>query len=264
MNANNIDNNGLHRFWVDLHIHTVLSPCSELDMGAPEIVARCREEGISVVAATDHNHIGNAPALRRAANEANEAGEIEAPIVLSGMEVQSMEDIHVVLIFPDHGMATEFKEWLWLKMRPIPNNEDVFGYQLIIDHENNVVEQEPILLIQGAQYSVDEIAERGMACGALLIPAHLDRPAFSYESVLGQLPESFPCSAIELSPGVSHTDLLKWKERYPDRTIVRSSDAHKISSISRSRCTPMLLAEPSFEEIELALQNRMGRKILFP
>ena len=28
----------LKPFWVDLHIHTLLSPCGELEMGAPEIV----------------------------------------------------------------------------------------------------------------------------------------------------------------------------------------------------------------------------------
>ena len=251
----------LRRFWVDLHVHTVLSPCAELDMGAPEIVARCREEDISVMAVTDHNHAGNAPALRRVFGDSSEPN---VPVVLSGMEVQSMEDIHAVLVFSDHDKATAFQEWLWLKMPSIPNNEDIFGYQLLIDHENNVADQVPTLLIQGAQYSIDEIAERGMGAGALVIPAHLDRPAFSYEAVLGQLPENFPCSAIELSPAVSHSELLGWRERYPNRTIVRSSDAHKISALSRSRCTPMLLAEPSFDEVKLALQNRMGRKVLFP
>jgi PHP family Zn ribbon phosphoesterase len=253
---------GLLRFWVDLHVHTVLSPCAELDMGAPEIVARCREEQISVVAATDHNHAGNAPALRRAAEALPEG---EAPLlVLSGMEVQSMEDIHTVLIFACHEDAHKFQDWLWLGMRPILNDENTFGYQLVIDHENNVMAQVSTLLIQGVQYSVDEIARRAMEAGALVIPAHLDRPAFSYESVLGQLPSDFPCSAIELSPGVSHADLMAWKERYPNRTLVRSSDAHKISEVSRSRCTPMLLAKPSFDEIKLALQNREGRKVLFP
>ena len=260
MKDSNVYDSDLRRFWVDLHVHTVLSPCAELDMGAPEVVARCREEGISIVAATDHNHAGNAPAIQRAASEKGE----NSALVLSGMEVQSMEDIHLVLVFPCHDSAAEFQEWLWLKMPQISNDEEAFGYQLIIDHENNVVDQEPILLIQGAQYSIDEIAKHGMDSGALVIPAHLDRSAFSYEAVLGRLPEDFPCSAIELSPKVSHSDLLLWKERYPNRTIVRSSDAHRLSDISRSRCTSMLLAEPSFHEVELALQNSMGRKVLFP
>ena len=233
-------------------------------MGASEIVASCREEGISIVAVTDHNHVGNVQALRRASSVANEAGENSVPIVLFGIEVQSIEDIHVVLIFSGHDTAAAFQEWLWLKMPPILNNINVFGYQFVIDHENNIIDQVPILLTQAAQYSIDEIAKHGMDAGALVIPAHLDRTDFSYEAALGQLPESFPCSAIEISPVVSHADLLRWKKRYPDRVIIRSSDSHNVSNISRSRCTLMLLAEPSFDEIKLALQNSMGRKVLFP
>ena len=247
---------GLLRMWIDLHLHTVLSPCADLDMGAPEISERCRAEGVAVFAVTDHNHSGNAPALQRASGG--------KPVVLPGMEIQSMEDIHIVLIFPDCGQAETFQEWLWQRMPPIQNQEDVFGYQLVIDHENNVERQESILLVQGVQYSVDEIAARGMDSGAIVIPAHMDRPAFSYEAVLGRLPDDFPCSAIEVSPRVSHADLLQWRERYPSRPIIRSSDAHRLADISRSRCTPMLLAEPSFREIKLALSGSLGRKILFP
>ena len=39
----------LKPFWVDLHIHTLLSPCGELEMGAPEIVERAREAGLDVI-----------------------------------------------------------------------------------------------------------------------------------------------------------------------------------------------------------------------
>ena len=59
----------LRRFWVDLHLHTVLSPCADLGMGAPEVVSRYREEDIALFAVTDHNHAGNFPALRDAAGK---------------------------------------------------------------------------------------------------------------------------------------------------------------------------------------------------
>ncbi|MDR1048987.1 MAG: PHP domain-containing protein [Synergistaceae bacterium] len=248
----------LGRFWVDLHLHTVLSPCADLGMGAPEIAARCRDEGIDLIAVTDHNHIGNAAALRRASEE------IGGPVVLSGMEAQGMEDIHAVAVFPCHERAEEFQEWLWRRMPKVENRDNAFGFQLFIDHENNIVGEEPILLIQGAQYTVDEIAARGMESGALVIPAHLDRPGFSYEAVLGRLPDDFPCSAIEVSPLTPPDGLRNWRERYPARALVRSSDAHKLSDISRGRCTPMLLAEPSFEEVRLALRGEGGRKVLLP
>ncbi len=53
----------LKPFWVDLHIHTLLSPCGELEMGAPEIVERAREAGLDVIGIADHNTCENFPGI---------------------------------------------------------------------------------------------------------------------------------------------------------------------------------------------------------
>lgn len=243
----------LKTFWVDLHLHTVLSPCAELEMGAAEIVAKCRDENISLIAVTDHNHVANFSALRDAADG--------NPVVLPGLEVQSMEDIHTVAVFRDGETALQYKNWLWLKMPDIKNNEEIFGYQLIIDKDNDVIDQEETLLIQGASRSVDEIAGKALSMGGIVLMAHVDRPTFSYEAVLGRIPDSFECTGVELSCNVSHAEIAKWKERYPTRVLVRSSDSHRLERISRSHCTPMRLEKPSFDEIMLALQNKDGRYV---
>lgn len=248
----------LHPFWVDLHLHTVLSPCADLSMGALEIVERCNKEGVDMIAVTDHNHIGNYPALEAAARKKGK------PVVLPGVEVQSLEDIHLVLVFPSKEIAEDFQAWLWLRMPPIENKNSIFGFQLVIDSENNITEEIPQLLIQGVGYSVDEIANYGIQTGSLVIPAHLDRRSFSYEAVLGRLPDFFPCSALELSSNVNHAEIEYWKKRYPGRMLIRSSDAHNLHEISRSRCTPMLLETLSFSEIVKALQNKEGRRVCFP
>lgn len=52
-------------FHMDLHVHTVLSPCAELDMGAPDIVGKCIEERIDIIAITDHNAVENAMAVKK-------------------------------------------------------------------------------------------------------------------------------------------------------------------------------------------------------
>lgn len=246
----------LKTFWVDLHLHSVLSPCAELEMGASEIVQRCRSEGISLIAVTDHNHVANFKAIRDAA-EGN-------PVVLPGLEVQSMEDIHIVVLFKDNGAAVGYKNWLWEKMPTIKNKEEKFGYQLIIDKENNVIDQEEILLIQGIQRSIDEIAAEGKMRGAIVLPAHMDRPSFSYQAVLGPMPDNFPCDGIEISSNVSHKNFAEWRALYPNKTLIRSSDSHKLASISRSRCTPMKIKEPSFDEVKKAIRGEDGREAMSP
>ncbi|MCL1941821.1 MAG: PHP domain-containing protein [Synergistaceae bacterium] len=249
---------GISEYLADLHVHSVLSPCADVEMGASDIVEKCRSEGISIIAVTDHNHVANFRALRDAA-----VGPGNPLLVLPGMEAQSMEDIHVVVIFPDEDTAYKYKDWLWQKMPDIKNRENKFGYQLIIDKENNVLAQEDILLIQGAMMSVDEISSEALKMGCIVIMAHMDRPSFSYEAVLGPLPDEFQCSAIELSSQVKEGEIPEWAAKYPGRTFIRSSDAHKLDRISRSVCTRMKLGGLSFEEVRLALRRENGREVLF-
>ena len=246
----------LSPFRVDLHLHTVLSPCGELEMGAPEIVAACRKEGVALCAVTDHNAADNAPAVSAAA-EGN-------PVVIPGMEVQSAEDIHMVVLFPDMETARSFQDWLWLEMPPILNKPEVFGEQLIIDGENQILGEQEILLVQGAGYGADVIAAEALDRGCLVIPAHLNRPSFSYEAVLGPLPDDFPCTALELSSAVTREAFRDWRIRYPHRVFVRSSDAHRLRDISKDRCTVMMLESPSFSELALALKGQEGRSVLCP
>lgn len=246
----------LSPFRVDLHLHTVLSPCGELEMGAPEIVAACRKQGIALCAVTDHNAVDNATAVASAA-QGN-------PVVIPGMEVQSAEDIHLIVLFPDMETARSFQEWLWLEMPPIPNKPDIFGEQFIIDGENQILGEQKTLLVQGTGYDADVIAAEALERGCLVIPAHLNRPSFSYEAVLGPLPDDFPCSALELSSAVTGADFQEWRRRYPWRVFIRSTDAHRLQEISKDRCTVMMLESPSFSELALALKGQEGRSVLCP
>jgi predicted metal-dependent phosphoesterase TrpH len=246
----------LRPFWVDLHIHTVLSPCGELEMGAPEIAAKAKESGVDVIGIADHNTCENYPAVARAASG--------VPVVLPCIEAQSAEDIHVLCVFGNYADAMCCKEWLWERVRPIKNDPEHFGYQLVIDEHNNIIREEEILLVQGFGYEVDEIVAKTQRIGGLAILAHIDRPAFSYPAVLGPMPQDYPADAFELSCRLSYDEAALWRERYPARTFIRSSDSHELSRISRSNSTKMSLEEPSFEEIRMAFRGERGRRISWP
>ena len=45
----------MNRFRADLHVHTVLSPCAEVEMIPPLIVQAALEKQIDLIAITDHN-----------------------------------------------------------------------------------------------------------------------------------------------------------------------------------------------------------------
>ena len=42
-------------FRTDLHIHTVLSPCGDLEMSPARIVLLAKERGLDIIGITDHN-----------------------------------------------------------------------------------------------------------------------------------------------------------------------------------------------------------------
>ena len=51
----------------DFHIHTLLSPCAEIEMTPHHIVLRAAQYGVDAVAITDHNASANAAAAVKAA-----------------------------------------------------------------------------------------------------------------------------------------------------------------------------------------------------
>lgn len=246
----------LKPFWVDLHVHTALSPCGSLEMGAPEIVSAARKAGIDVIGIADHNTCDNFPAISEAADG--------NPVVLPCIETQSAEDIHVLCVFSDFKTAMDYKTWLWEKMPPIKNDIDYFGYQVVLDRCNNILKEEDILLIQGAGYEVDQIVSKVQAEGGLAILAHVDRPAFSYPVALGPIPADYQADAFELSCRIDSAHASGWREKYLGRTFIRSSDSHTLDTISRGNSTKMMLETPTFEEIKKAIKGEDGRRIYWP
>ncbi|MDR1915310.1 MAG: histidinol-phosphatase [Synergistaceae bacterium] len=246
----------LEYFWVDLHIHTVLSPCGELEMGARDIVERARKSRLDIIAISDHNTCENYPAVASIASG--------NPVVFPAIEAQSSEDIHVLSIFPDYDAAMLFKEWLWLKMPSTPNRPDVFGHQVVVDSNDDIVRMEDVLLLQGAGYDVDTIVRRSGEHGAITLLAHVDRPSFAYPAVLGPFPDDYPVDAFELSCRLNSDEAEEWRKKYPKRTFIRSSDSHTLDTMSRGNCAKMLLGAPTFEEIRLALRGEEGRRVSWP
>ncbi|MDR1020339.1 MAG: PHP domain-containing protein [Synergistaceae bacterium] len=249
----------MNPYWVDLHVHTALSPCGELEMGAPEIVDAARKAGIDIIAISDHNSADNFPAISERAEG--------CPVVLPGIEVQTAEDIHVLAVFPDYAHAAAFQEWLWkrwAKMPPTSNDPDIFGYQTVIDKDDGILRMEDVLLVQGVGYDVDTVVREIRASGGLAILAHIDRPSFSYPSVLGPFPADYPADASELSWRIDSAQAAEWRERYPQMTFIRSSDAHMLDALGRGHCTKMYLEAPTFGEIRLALSGEGGRRVSWP
>ena len=76
----------------DLHIHTVLSPCGDLDMSPKNIVLKAEELGIDIIGITDHNSTLQCSGVGREA-------EKKGIFMLMGAEITTKEELHCLVYF---------------------------------------------------------------------------------------------------------------------------------------------------------------------
>ena len=241
----------------DLHVHTVLSPCGGLDMGAPDIAARALQLGFGIVAITDHNTTGNVSAVQEAARGSG-------LLVVAGLEIQSSEDVHAVTLFETVEEAREFEAWLWVGFPGVLNRPEYFGPQILIDHENQILGEQPVLLVQGAGRGIDEIAREVRLRGGICFLSHVDRDYFSYPAILGPIPVDYPVDALELTCRIKPATMRDLRAKYPAFPLLRNSDAHCLEQLDRFCSTLFRVNEATFGELKLALQGKEGREVLSP
>ena len=237
----------------DLHIHTVLSACAEVEMIPPLIVEQARSIGLGLIAITDHNACHNAEAVVRAA-------EAVGLSVLPGMELQTREEVHVLCIFDTVGQCVEWQRQVFDLLPPLANREETFGAQYVVDVTGEWVRTEERLLATAADISLEQAVSQVHALGGLVIPAHVDRPSFSMLANLGFVPPDLEADALEVTPRFApEKGFAMWPSlaRWP---IVVDGDAHRLSEMQNR--TLFKIESPCVREISLALRGQEGRKVV--
>lgn len=217
------------KFAIDLHIHSVLSPCGDEDMTPNNIINMSIIKGLDVIAVTDHNSCKNLPAIMKVAKK-------QGIMVIPGMEVQTKEEVHIVCLFKELEHSMKFDEIVYNCLPNILNDEDVFGRQLIMDSEDRVIGREEKLLLSSCALSVDDVFIIARGLGGICIPAHVDRTAFSITTNLGFIPPSLKVKTVELSKKDSPENIMK---RFPflgKYNYIVSSDAHYLWDINEREC----------------------------
>jgi len=239
-------------FLADLHIHTCLSPCAELEMLPELIVERAQEQGHHIIAVTDHNSAENAASVVNAARGTGIT-------VLPGMEVQTREEVHVVTLFDTLEQVASWQEQVYASLPPMKNDEATFGEQLVLDPDGEPAGYLDRLLLASTSFSVEEVVRRVSDLDGLCIPAHVDRTAYSIISNLGFIPPELDVVGVEISHNIGP---IEARERFPQLTrysLVASSDAHRLQDMVRR--TTLKMASATVAEISLALAGEEGRGV---
>lgn len=239
----------MRRIPYDLHIHSCLSPCGDGEMTPNSIAGMAKLNGILLLALTDHNTTGNC----RAFYEACRRYEI---VPIAGAELTTAEDIHLVSLFPSLEAAADFDSDLGAHRILYPNSAEIFGEQLYVDENDEILGSEPNLLTNALTLSLEETAAFARRYGAIVYPAHIDRESNGAVSVLGDFPRDAGFTCFELHNGALADEYVA---RYGLGTLSRvtSSDAHVLWDISEGENTLVLDGE-SEDEIRAALFAYLG------
>ena len=243
----------LREYSTDLHIHTCLSPCADLDLSPREIVERAKKEHLDIIAITDHNTAQNVRVVMV-------LGEQQGLKVIPGMEVQTREEIHLLTLFPDWPSAAAWDEEVYRHLPPMPNNPEIFGDQPVVDEEGNIVRFEERMLLNSLDLSLEEVKLRVEEHGGLMIPSHFNKGSFSLISQLGLIPEELELEALEISRPNRDQDQTRIAAAVLSIPTIISSDAHRLQDIG-SAYTRFLLAEATLGELRMAFRNQQGRRI---
>jgi 3',5'-nucleoside bisphosphate phosphatase len=244
----------MRRFRADLHIHTVLSACADLDMSPGAIVRMAKVKNIDLIGITDHNSTLHCSLVK-------ELAEKQGLAVLCGAEVTTREEVHCLTYFKDLQTLGLFQEYLEANLPGIPYQPEKFGYQVLVDKNEKVVRLIERYLNVALNQGIDQVQQEVHRLGGLFVPAHIERPLFGIINQLGFIPDKLDCDALGIMYQSQENEIRKRYSLPENIALVKASDAHSLNEIG-SGCTWFEINEPTFEEIKKALIGHEGRRTI--
>ncbi|MCX7775162.1 MAG: PHP domain-containing protein [Spirochaetaceae bacterium] len=222
----------------DLHNHSCLSPCSSLEMDPESMAGLAAARRIAVLGISDHNSALNGPAFALACAR-------RGIVPFFGIELNPIEEAHLLVLFPDPLAALAFSDRVQGLLPPVSLDAEKMGDQVVVDAEGGIAAIPETWLGSALERSFDALAQDGARSGALVIPAHVDRPVMSVFSQLGFLPAG-PYDAVEAVGSSPETSLTG------GCCVISGSDAHVPVHVGR-RVSTIEVPEDRFERVQKAL-----------
>lgn len=237
----------------DLHIHTALSPCADLNMSPVNIVKMAKEKGLNMIGIADHNSTLNASVIRQIA-------EHEGIFVLTGAEVTTSEEVHCLAFFETEQQLAEFQCYLEQNIVRIANPDGQLGDQPVVDAEENIVEIIPYWLPAALQTGISALQQKVASLDGIFIPAHINRSVNGLFAQLGFIPPGLKFDALECTGSATPEAMRQEYQLGSQVTLIHDSDAHFPEQIGASYSL-FCMNDCSFSEIKKALRQQDGRSV---
>jgi PHP family Zn ribbon phosphoesterase len=243
----------LKQFKTDMHIHTCLSPCSDWDMSPKKIVRRSLKAGLDMIAICDHNTAENCAAVMK-------TGKNQGLPVLPGIEVCSKEEVHILALFDHLDSVLAMQDYVYANLSG-ENKPEVFGYQVVANEDDEVIGENPRLLIDATRLGLHDIVDRTHNLGGISLSSHVDRTGYGIIGQLGFIPPDLEIDGVEVSYRVKLASARQEVPGIGNYPCIAASDAHFLDDIGKVT-TNLVLAAPTVAEIRLALQDKDDRRIM--
>ena len=245
----------MQKVLADFHVHTLLSPCAEVEMTPHHIVMRAAEFGIGAVAITDHNSTANVKAALR-------AGEKYGIKVFPGMEAECLEEAHILTLFDTFEQIQQWQCFVDKYMNNLPNDANKLGAQFVVDENDEFIREELRMLHGPLKLTAAQIVSKVEELGGITFAAHVDRSSYSIVGQLGFIEPDFGFTAAEISPAGWQKDLQSKMQRLTGYLpFLTDSDAHNILDFLQGPKNLLEVEALTIKEIRLALEKKQGRSL---
>lgn len=186
-------------------------------------------KGLELIAITDHNSLKQQYYLEEIINHDILKGKID---YVHGVELQSIEKIHILAYFCKNTNLKPIQEWIDKHLIKIPNQSDYYGNQYIFNANDEIIETENNLLISSLDMDVYKIINQIHAFNGIAILAHVMAKKYGIYEVYHGIPADLDYDGIEIT---SIRDLKKLKKsclHLKDEYIFFNSDAHNLEAIN--------------------------------
>jgi 3',5'-nucleoside bisphosphate phosphatase len=216
------------KYFYDLHIHSVLSPCADRLMTPNNIFNMANLKGLNIIAVTDHNSMKQLMIC-------HEISESYDMLFVPGVEIALNDDSHILCYFRHLKDAITFDSYLETCIHKRVYDQERYGYQEITDIHDEVVDTIDYHLTPPTHLSLLQLSDALKDFDHILVYAHVDKKVNSGLKHLNH----FKLNAIELSK--NHPKDFMKRHHLEQDIVLFNSDAHQIVDINE--CTDLNVIE---------------------
>jgi len=208
------------------------------------------ENHIDWASITDHNSARNLDVFERVFKKAGIA-------FLPGLEIQTLEDVHVLAYFKDVFSALEVGDEIEKGLPNIEIDPEKAGYQLLSDVDDEFTDMLlkpfgfPTLL------SLSQVIDLIHQANGVAVYAHIDK-AMGVIEQLGFIPDQPSDMACELYMLSKYS---QYQRQISGRSLLLSSDAHNLDSLKAAKMA-IKCESRTFEEFVKAIKKEDGREVI--